>query len=84
MSSATFFTGYFCRCEQLREGDSVEALVLSSSPYFDDFQVIRDIYVPALDLWLCDYPFVKRDAFRRLSSEVYWSREREGQDVEQW
>lgn len=64
-----------CSCEQLRTSDQVEVLVMSSEPYFEDFQVVRDLYVPAIGLWLADYPFLKRDAFQRLSEDIYWSRQ---------
>lgn len=47
---------------------------MSAEPYFDEFQVVRDIYVPAVGLWLSDYPFVKRDAFEKLSEDMYYSR----------
>jgi hypothetical protein len=58
----------------LREGDEVEVVVLSKSMYCEDFEVVRDVYVPATGAWLCDYPFVKRSDFERISAEVYRSR----------
>lgn len=48
---------------------------MSSEPYFEDFQVVRDVYVPAVGLWLSDYPFLKRGPFERLSEDMYWSRQ---------
>lgn len=63
-----------CRCEQIQPGDAVEAVVLSASQYFDEFQVVRDLFVPETGAWLSDYPFVKRDAFQRISVDVYNSR----------
>lgn len=64
-----------CRCEQLRKADQVEALVMSTSQYFEEFVVVRDVYIPALRVWLADYPFIKRNVFEQLSEDVYWSRQ---------
>jgi hypothetical protein len=55
----------------------VEVLVMSNSQYFEEFVVVRDVYIPTLRLWLADYPFIKRDVFERLSEDVYWSRQYE-------
>lgn len=72
------------RCEQLRKADQVEALVMSSSQYFEEFVVVRDVYIPALRLWLAEYPFIKRDAFERLSEDVYWSRQNSDPEQSMW
>ena len=61
----------------------MEALVLSQNQYFEDFQVIRDLYLPqaeynASPYWLCEYPFIKREAFQRISADVFYSRTRGG------
>jgi hypothetical protein len=69
-----------CRCEQVREGDDVEVVVLSKSMYCEDFEVIRDVYVPTTGAWLCEYPFVKRSDFERISAEIYRSRAAAGED----
>jgi hypothetical protein len=55
-------------------GDEVEVLVMSATQYFEDFQVVRDVYVPEAAVWLYDYPFVKRDAFQRISADIFNSR----------
>eukprot|EP00892_Ulva_mutabilis_P002272 jgi/Ulvmu1/12045/UM083_0058.1 len=62
-------------CQEVQVSDQVEVLVMSREPYFEDFQVVRDVYLPTLGLWLSDYPFLKRDAFERISEEMYWSRQ---------
>lgn len=48
---------------------------MSKEPYFEEFQAVRDIYVPSEGLWLSDYPFLRRDVFERLSEDMYWSRQ---------
>ena len=69
------------RCAEVQDGDEVEVVVMSSSQFFDDFQVVRDVYVPELKQWLCDYPFIKRDVFQRISTEVFLSRQAPGEDA---
>lgn len=59
------------RCAGIREGDSAELLVQSSTPYFETFEVVRDVFFPQLGAWLADYPYLKREAFQRLSASVY-------------
>jgi hypothetical protein len=65
----------FYRCGDIREGDGVELLVQSNTPYFDSFDVVRDVFFPSIGAWLSDYPYLKRDAFQRLSVAVYCSRQ---------
>lgn len=57
---------------------------MSSSQYFEEFAVVRDVYIPALRLWLAEYPFIKRDAFERLSEDVYWSRQYSDTEQSSW
>lgn len=73
-------------CQDIKAGDAVEVLVLSKTLRFDDMQVVRDVYIPTLGRWLCDYPFVTRRAFARVSAEVYASRAAGGgaDDWQQW
>jgi hypothetical protein len=54
--------------------------------YFEDFQVVRDVYLPEASVWLCDYPFLKRDKFERISAEEFRRRMHSGGPVRdpQW
>ena len=82
-STSQRFKQHACRCEVVQEGDEVEVLVLSKTMYCDEFDVVRDVYVPASGAWLCDYPFVKRLDFERISADIYRSRQgqQEGGDA---
>jgi len=51
-------------------GEQVEVLVLAQNPAFADFKVLRELYFPELDLFLADYPFVKRAEFARISADI--------------
>jgi hypothetical protein len=57
---------------------------MSDSQYFEDFVVVRDVFVPSLGLWLSEYPFLKRDVFERVSEELYWSRKESPPNEPEW
>eukprot|EP01026_Neomeris_dumetosa_P048584 TRINITY_DN4213_c1_g1_i3.p3 TRINITY_DN4213_c1_g1~~TRINITY_DN4213_c1_g1_i3.p3 ORF type:complete len:305 (+),score=23.81 TRINITY_DN4213_c1_g1_i3:23-916(+) len=56
---------------ELQPGDDAEAIVVSWTQQFTKFQVVREVYVPALELWLGDYPFINRQLFLRISLDIY-------------
>eukprot|EP01024_Parvocaulis_polyphysoides_P046767 TRINITY_DN441_c0_g4_i1.p2 TRINITY_DN441_c0_g4~~TRINITY_DN441_c0_g4_i1.p2 ORF type:complete len:318 (+),score=15.18 TRINITY_DN441_c0_g4_i1:112-1065(+) len=62
---------YDPRIGDLQEGDEAEVIVVSQSKYFTKFQVVREVYIPALELWLGEYPFVNRRLFLRISLDIY-------------
>jgi hypothetical protein len=45
-------------------------LVLSKQPELERIDKITDIYLPQFDLWVGDYPFLRRDYFKVISSEL--------------
>lgn len=62
----------------LRPGDAAELVVLSDDPGLRRFRVVRDAYVPAHDLWLADYPWLERTAFKDLSLTIAMDRDQGG------
>jgi len=66
---------YQPKADQLRQGDSVEALVLGRDESFATFKVIREVYAPGLGLWLAEYPFVDRASFLDISLQVERARQ---------
>jgi hypothetical protein len=56
-------------------GQIVEAIVMSYRPDLSSFAKVSDLYLPDLNLWLSDYPCVRRDAFvemsRKIDDDVY-------------
>jgi hypothetical protein len=56
--------------QAIRIGDPAEMLVLSSRPDLSRIAKISDIYVPGADVWVSDYPYLRRDAFQAVSREL--------------
>lgn len=50
-----------------------EMVVLSNQPDLSNIVKVTDVYIPSLNLWVSDYPFLQRDMFidvsRRLGSQ---------------
>lgn len=60
----------------IRRGDRAELLVMSNRPDLSRIMQVSDVYVSDADLWVSDYPYLRRDAFlevnRRLVQEGSW------------
>jgi len=51
-------------------GISVQMLVLSETPDLSSIAEISDLYVPSRNLWVSDYPMVRRDAFVSVGRQI--------------
>jgi hypothetical protein len=49
--------------KSISRGQVVEMLVMSYRPDLSSFAKVSDVYLPDLNLWLSDYPCLRRDAF---------------------
>ncbi len=58
------------RYKQIAKGQIAEMLILSKQPELERIDKITDIYLPQFDLWVGDYPFLRRDYFKVISSEL--------------
>jgi len=54
----------------IARGQIAEMLILSKQPELERIDKITDIYLPQFDLWVGDYPFLRRDYFKVISSEL--------------
>jgi hypothetical protein len=58
----------------IRPRDIVEMVVMSNRPDLSRFTKISDAYLSDYDLWVSDYPYLRRDAFvyvsRRLNRQI--------------
>lgn len=54
----------------IRPGDLAEALVLSRSPDLGNIAQISDVYLPEHNLWVGEYPYLRRDIFSQVSQEL--------------
>jgi hypothetical protein len=51
-------------------GQTAELLVLSHQPNLARITKITDVYLPDRDLWIGEYPYLRRDVFLEVSSEL--------------
>jgi len=56
--------------KKLRQGMMCDTLVASPSPTFGDLKVVTDIWVPATNQWVGDYPYLDRPRFSRLVATI--------------
>ena len=47
--------------------DDVELIVTSDDPYFYTFQAVREAYLPYLNIWVGEYPFLERRGMMSVS-----------------
>ncbi len=51
-------------------GQMAEMLVMSNQPDLGRIAQTSDIYIPRLNLWVSDYPYVQRDMFDQVSRQL--------------
>ncbi|KAG5180711.1 hypothetical protein JKP88DRAFT_323483 [Tribonema minus] len=58
---------------RVEAGMGIEVLLISDEPGggFEDILGVSDAYIPAIDLWVGDYPHLNKLALRRLLNERY-------------
>ncbi|ACB51838.1 conserved hypothetical protein [Crocosphaera subtropica ATCC 51142] len=54
----------------IKPGQIAEMLVLSKTPDLSRIDKITDVYFPQHNLWIGEYPYLRRDIFRQLSEEL--------------
>lgn len=56
--------------KSINQGQAAEALLLSNDPDFLKIAKITDIYIPNRKLWVGEYPYLRRDTFLEIRSEL--------------
>jgi hypothetical protein len=56
-------------------GQVAELLVLSKQPELERIDKITDLYLPQFDLWVGDYPYLRRDLFKDISAKLGQNRQ---------
>lgn len=51
-------------------GQTALMLVMSSQPDLSTIAKVSDLYIPRLDIWVSDYPYLRRDLFIEISREL--------------
>ena len=54
----------------IKSGQAVELLVLSKDPDLERISKVTDAYIPQLDIWVSNYPVLRRDVFAEVSQEL--------------
>ncbi|PLZ95311.1 phosphate ABC transporter permease [Fischerella thermalis CCMEE 5198] len=54
----------------IARGQKVEMVVMSNRPDLSKIEEITDIYIPSRDLWVSDYPYLRRDYFPEVSRRL--------------
>lgn len=58
-------------------GQVAEMMVLSNKADLSSIAKVTDIYIPSHDLWVSDYPYLRRDFFVEVSRRIRDDRDRE-------
>jgi hypothetical protein len=66
----------------IRRGDAAELLVMSNRADLSRILFISDVYLSDYELWVSDYPYLRKDAFvevsKRLGQRPRWDDEQRG------
>jgi len=54
----------------INPGEIVELLVLSNKPNLATIERVTDVYLPRYNLWVGEYPYLRRDVFLQISREL--------------
>lgn len=54
----------------IARGQIAEMIVLSDRPDLSRIEEFSDVYIPSRDLWVNDYPYLRRDFFNEVSSRL--------------
>jgi hypothetical protein len=54
----------------IARGQIAEMIVMSNSSDLSSIQEFSDVYIPSHDLWVNDYPYVRRDFFSEVSRRL--------------
>jgi hypothetical protein len=56
--------------QAIAPGQIAEMLVLSNLPDLSSIAKVTDVYIPSQNIWVSDYPILRRDVFTEVSSRI--------------
>ncbi|MDZ8184893.1 MAG: phosphate ABC transporter permease [Nostoc sp. ChiSLP02] len=59
----------------IARGQIAEMVVMSNRPDLSTIEEFTDIYIPSRDLWVSDYPYLRRDFFNEVGRRLREDRE---------
>lgn len=54
----------------INPGEIAELLILSNQPNLATIERVTDVYLPRYNLWVGEYPYLRRDVFLQVSREL--------------
>ncbi len=54
----------------ISRGQIAEMIVMSNTPDLSTIEEITDVYIPSRELWVSDYPYLRRDFFTEMSRRL--------------
>ncbi len=59
-------------------GQAALMLIMSNQEDLSTITKVSDIYIPSRDVWVSDYPYLRRDLFVEISQEIKKGRQKKG------
>ena len=61
-------------------GQAALMLIMSNQEDLSTITKVSDIYIPSRDVWVSDYPYLRRDLFIEMSLQIKKGRQKKGSD----
>lgn len=61
-------------------GQAALMLIMSNQEDLNTITKVSDIYIPSRDVWVSDYPYLRRDLFVEISQQIKKGRQKKGRD----
>ncbi|AFY47660.1 hypothetical protein Nos7524_1794 [Nostoc sp. PCC 7524] len=59
----------------IARGQVAEMILMSNRPDLSSIEEFSDVYIPSRDIWVSDYPFIRRDFFDEVSNRLRENRQ---------
>lgn len=56
--------------KEITRGQIAEMIVMSNRPDLSSIENFTDVYIPSRNIWVSDYPYIRRDFFDGVSSRL--------------
>jgi hypothetical protein len=61
-------------------GQAALMLIMSNQEDLSTITKVSDIYIPSRDVWVSDYPYLRRDLFVEMSQQIKKGRQKKGRE----
>ena len=61
-------------------GQAALMLIMSNQEDLGRIAKVSDIYIPSRDVWVSDYPYLRKDLFVEMSKQIKKGRQKKGRD----